>query len=340
MTNLIACNRDEIAAVLAPWVDRPFRLAQIAEWILSRHARSFDEMTDLPLELRNSLDQRFSIQEPRVVDVHSSGDGCRKYLLELDDRATVECVAMPGRGKLSLCLSSQTGCALGCTFCVTGALGAGRNLSAEEIVGQYRMMLRHSEVGPERVNLVFMGMGEPLLNTAHLERALRVFYERVSPRRITISTAGLVPGIRWFAGLDQPPKLALSLNAPDQERRAAIMPVARRYPLDQLMAELRALPLARGRRITFEYVLIRGFNDQAADALAVASLLRGIPAKVNLIPLNPDATHIPAFQPPDPEVVDIFGQTLRSAHFAVTVRNSRGQDVAGACGQLRARVVG
>jgi len=173
-------------------------------------------------------------------------------------------------GKLTMCLSSQAGCAVGCTFCVTGAFGAGRNLTPDEIVGQYRVMLRQLEGDFDRVNIVFMGMGEPLLNTGHLGPALETLYERVSPKRITVSTSGILSGIKWLAGLDRRPNLAVSLNAPDQERRQHLMPIARRYPLAELMTELRVFPLERGRRITFEYVLIRDLNDQVADAEALA----------------------------------------------------------------------
>jgi 23S rRNA (adenine2503-C2)-methyltransferase len=182
-----------------------------------------------------------------------------------------------------------------------------------------------------------MGMGEPLLNTDNLGPALAVLSERVSPKRITVSTAGILPGISWLAGLERRPKLAVSLNAPDQHRRQRIMPIARRYPVDELMAALRDFPLERGRRITFEYVLIDGFNDAAEDAEATASLIRGIPAKVNVIPLNEDRQHFPNLRRPPAEVVDRFAAGLRDAGLTVTVRWSKGEDVAAACGQLRSR---
>lgn len=239
--------------------------------------------------------------------------------------------------KATFCLSSQAGCAVGCTFCVTGALGAGRNLRADEMVGQHRVMLRALDPDTERVNLVFMGMGEPLLNATNLGQALDVLSERVSLKRITVSTAGVIPGIRWLAGLSRRPKLAVSLNAPDQHRRVQIMPIAGRYPLAELMAELRTFPLKRGRRITFEYVLIKDFNDSESDALATAKLIRGIPAKVNVIPLNEDAEHFPDLKRPEDDVVNRFAVQLRDAGLTVTVRWSRGEDVAAACGQLRGR---
>jgi 23S rRNA (adenine2503-C2)-methyltransferase len=220
---------------------------------------------------------------------------------------------------------------------VTGALGAGRNLGADEIVGQYRVMQRGLAPDVERVNLVFMGMGEPLLNTGHLGRALEVLSERVSLKRITVSTAGIIPGIRWLAELDRRPKLAVSLNAPDQQRREIIMPIAKRYPLDELFNVLRAFPLERGRRMTFEYVVIAGFNDAPADARRVRRLIRGIPAKINVIPLNEDPDHFPDLKRPTEERVDAFAAALRDSGVTVTVRWSRGSDVAAACGQLRGR---
>jgi 23S rRNA (adenine2503-C2)-methyltransferase len=335
--SLIGKTSSEIVELISPHVDRAYRGQQVARWVLDRNAASFGEMTDLPKATREDLTRRFSLDEPRVLDSIASSDGSRKYLFGLSDGVTVEGVAMSEGAKATFCLSSQAGCAVGCTFCVTGALGAGRNLRADEMVGQYRVMLRALDPEIERVNLVFMGMGEPLLNASNLGQALAVLSERVSLKRITVSTAGIIPGIRWLAGLSRRPKLAISLNAPDQLRRVQIMPIARRYPLAELMAELRAFPLQRGRRITFEYVLIRDFNDSESDALAAAKLIRGIPAKINVIPLNEDADHFPDLKRPDNDVVNRFAIRLRDAGLTVTVRWSRGEDVAAACGQLRGR---
>jgi 23S rRNA (adenine2503-C2)-methyltransferase len=336
--NLIGTPRSEIQRLLAPYIDRPFRADQVASWILQRHVGSFAEMTDLSLSLRALLAERFTLQDPQVTRVLESRDGARKYLLKLADGILVEGVAMPEESKVTLCLSTQAGCALGCTFCVTGVLGPGRNLTPDEIVGQYRAMI--ADLGNvDRVNIVMMGMGEPLLNTANLGIALDVLYERISPKRITISTAGIIPGIRWLADRPRPPKLAVSLNAPDQERRAQIMPIARRFPLPELIDELRRFPLDGGRRITFEYVLISGFNDDLEDARALARLLAGIPSKVNLIPLNPDAQRTPGMQSPDEQVIDAFAGAVRDAGLVVTVRRSRGRDIQGACGQLRGSAV-
>jgi 23S rRNA (adenine2503-C2)-methyltransferase len=335
MTNLLGLTCVEIADLLALEGEPSYRGRQVANWVHHRDAVSFSQMSNVPKQLRSTLENEYSLSEPKVLEVCESRDGSKKYLFQLDDGATVEGVVMPEGSKATVCLSCQTGCAVGCTFCVTGALGSGRNLTPAEIVGQFRSMRRGLDV--ERLNLVFMGMGEPLLTTRNLGRALSVLYERVSPKRITVSTAGIVPGIKWLGSLARPPKLAVSLNAPDQERRELIMPISRKYPLDQVMEAIRAFPLKRGRRVTFEYVLIRDFNDTVGDARAVARLLTGIPAKVNVIPLNEDPEHFPALYQPCTETVDAFGRALRDLGLVVTVRWSKGADVAAACGQLKGR---
>jgi 23S rRNA (adenine2503-C2)-methyltransferase len=335
--NLAGRTSAEICGELEPHVDRDYRARQVARWVIDRNASTFAEMTDLPVTMRESLARRFVIAEPEVIEVAASADESIKYLFSLADGATVEGVSMREGPKATFCLSSQAGCAVGCTFCVTGALGPGRNLRPDEIVGQYRIMLRQLDHEVERVNLVFMGMGEPLLNTNHLGAALEVLSEKVSLKRITVSTAGILPGIRWLGRLPRRPKLAVSLNAPDQERRRHIMPIARRYSLDDLFAELRRFPLEKGRRITFEYVLISDFNDAAADAQATARLIGAIPSKINVIPLNEDLEHFPHLRRPAMETVDGFARVLRDAGLTVTVRWSRGADVAAACGQLRGR---
>lgn len=336
-TNLVGRRSREIAELIAPHVDRDFRGRQVAQWVIDRNVSNFSDMSNVPVALRQSLEQRFSIEEPEILDVVSSSDGSTKYLFGLSDGVGVEGVAMLDGTKATFCLSSQAGCAVGCTFCVTGIVGAGRNLLPEEIVGQYRLMRRQLDPAVERVNIVFMGMGEPLLNTGNLGFALEVLSERVSLKRITVSTAGILPGIHWLAALNKRPKLAVSLNAPDQDRRARIMPIARKYPLADLMTSLREFPLERGRRITFEYVLIDGFNDAIEDARATARLVRRIPAKVNVIPLNEDRKHFPELRRPEADVVDQFAVALRDAGLTVTVRWSKGEDVAAACGQLRGR---
>ena len=335
--NLVGRTPGEIASLVEEYVDRSYRARQVAQWVVDRNASGFTEMTNLTKELRAELGRHFRIVDPQILEESASGDGSVKWLFELSDGVTIEGVSMPENGKLTMCLSTQAGCAVGCTFCVTGALGAGRNLRPDEIVGQYRVMLRQLDEPVDRVNIVFMGMGEPLLNTGHLGPALETLYERVSPKRITVSTSGVLPGIKWLAGLPRRPNLAVSLNAPDQERRQLLMPIARRYPLPQLITELKAFPLEHGRRITLEYVLIRDLNDAVADAETLARLIRGIPCKINVIPLNEDPEHFPQHRRPDDETINRFAVTLRDANLTVTVRWSKGLDVDAACGQLKGR---
>ena len=314
----------------------PFRARQVYDALHLRGARSFAEMTELARPLRETLDGEFRIGLPEVAERHDSADGTRKYLLRLADGATIETVDIPDRGRHTLCLSSQAGCALACKFCVTGFWGAGRSLTAGEIVGQVHTVRFDQPPLPPSLNLVFMGMGEPLLNLEGVRGALEILTELVSPRRITISTAGVIPGIAAMAAWARRPNLAVSLHAPDDERRTAIMPINKTYPLADLMAALRAYPLEPRRRITFEYILLRDFNDALADADALARLLRGIPAKVNLIPANPDPVLGDAMVPPAPAVTARFQQRLLERDLTATVRRRRGDDVSAACGQLRA----
>jgi 23S rRNA (adenine2503-C2)-methyltransferase len=333
---LLGLTRAELAATLAPHVDRPYRAAQVYDALHRRGATHWEQMTELGRGLRAALARRFTLGMPRLVERHDSADGTRKYLLGLDDGATIETVDIPDRGRHTLCLSSQAGCALACRFCVTGYWGAGRNLSAAEIVGQVQAIAADEPPLGESLNLVFMGMGEPLHNLEQLRTAMEILSGRVSWRRITVSTAGVVPGIAALAGWKRRPNLAVSLHAPDDERRGALMPINRTYPLALLLEALRAYPLERGRRLTFEYILIRDFNDRQADADALVRLLRPLRAKVNLIPVNPDPVLGDAMVPPAEETVLAFQRRLLDRGLTTTVRRRRGDDVAAACGQLRA----
>jgi 23S rRNA (adenine2503-C2)-methyltransferase len=335
--NLVGASRAEVAAVLAGLDARPYRVEQVYAWLTRRFAGAFEEMSNLPRALRAALAQRAFVRDPEVVGVRRAGDGTAKLALAYADGAVVEAVVMPMEGHTTLCLSTQTGCAVGCVFCVTGVLGPGRNLTGAEIFGQYRALVRSERLTGQSLNVVFMGMGEPLLNIRGVVDALALLYETVSPRRITVSTSGIVPGLARLAELARRPKLAISLNATTQEERAALMPVAARWPLHELIAALRRFPLERGRRITVEYVLIAGANDTPEDARRLPALLRGIPVKVNLIPLNPDAEFLRGMAPPSEERIDEFAAILAAARLNVTVRRSKGSTVAAACGQLRGR---
>ncbi len=334
--DLLGLSRERLAEALAPVVDRPFRARQIYRALYERAARDFAEMTDLPRDLRLRLAERFRVGLPEITSRHLSADGTCKYLFRLADGATIEAVDIPDRGRRTFCISSQAGCALACTFCVTGYWGGGRNLTAGEIVGQVLAIRADRGLAMEGLNVVFMGMGEPLLNLENVRAALDLLTEWISPHRITVSTVGILPGLEEMARWEKRPNLAISLHAPDEDRRGRIMPVNRTYPLAELMAALRRYPLEKGRKLTFEYILIRGFNDGVEDADRLARLLSGLRAKVNLIPINPDPVLGEDMVPPDDGRIEAFKERLRRRGWIATVRRRRGDDVSAACGQLRA----
>jgi 23S rRNA (adenine2503-C2)-methyltransferase len=337
--NLVGMSRAELARALAGTDPRPFRTDQVYQWLNRRLAAGFDEMTNLPKALREALAGSFQVADPEVMEELRDPDGTSKLALSLGDGAVVEAVLMAMEGHTTICLSVQTGCAVGCKFCVTGALGPGRNLTAAEIHGQYRALVRRGGLGGTPLNVVFMGMGEPLLNMTGLSGALEVMTETVSPKRITVSTSGILPGLEELARLPRRPNLAVSLNATTQQQRQRLMPGAARWPLDELMAALRRYPLERGRRITIEYVLVAEVNDSMGDALRLAKLLRGLPCKVNLIPLNEDPDHLPGLSAPTSDAINAFAERLAAVHLNVTVRWSKGRDIGAACGQLKGRLV-
>lgn len=334
--NLLGATRERLAEMLAPHIDRRFRVEQIYRAIHQRGVTDLAEITELSKGLRAALADDFEIEAPVLERHHRSQDGTVKYLLRLADGATIETVDIPDGDRRTLCVSSQAGCALACRFCVTGYWGGGRDLTPGEIVGQVLLARREQPVEEGGLNLVFMGMGEPLLNLGALRDALEILMEEISWRRITVSTAGIIPGIEAMAGWDRRPQLAISLHAPDDERRDHIMPINRKYPLAELFAALAHYPLAAKQRITFEYILIRDFNDAPRDADALAGRLGNLRAKVNLIPLNPDPVLGEAMQPPSAARVEAFQKRLEAHGVLATVRRQRGDDVSAACGQLRA----
>lgn len=341
--NLLDFSSDELQEALRPWVDRPFRAKQIYRALHHRRVTGLQEITELPLPLREKLEGSFRVALPRVVESRRSADGTVKVLFELEDGASIEAVDIPDGRRRTFCISSQAGCALACKFCVTGYWGAGRDLTPGEIVGQvYALLGREDprEISTEEdlpgINIVFMGMGEPLLNPKAVRTSVELLAETIAPRRMTLSTVGILPALEEMISWPVRPNLAISLHAPDDERRTRIMPVNGRYPLAELMALLRRFPLSKGRRITFEYILIRDFNDQPEAARALARLVRGLPSKVNLIPINPDPVLGEQMQPPDGPTVLAFQQELKGQGVFTTIRKQRGDEVSGACGQLRA----
>ena len=314
----------------------PFRGRQIYRALYARGAASFEEMTDLPKGLRQKLAMEHEIRRPHAASKHVSKDGTVKHLVELEDRRNVECVYIPEPARHTFCLSTQVGCPLKCSFCFSGTIRFERNLTAGEILGQFLLARNALAEPPARSNIVFMGMGEPLLNSEAVLKALRILTDdgafSVSPRRITVSTAGMVDELARFAEKAPPVGLAISLHATTNEVRDRVMPINRKHPLEDLLAAARALPIPKRRRITFEYVLLGGENDRPEDAKRLALHLRGIRAKVNLISYNPwpGAPHGRS----SPDATSRFLEILTDSGLTASVRRSRGDDVLAACGQL------
>jgi 23S rRNA (adenine2503-C2)-methyltransferase len=337
-TNLYDLAPQRLKQALGEIVAPPFRVKQIEEWMHVRGVDSFEAMTNLPKDLRARLAERFTIHFPHVIErTEPAPDGSRKYLFVLDDGSRIESVYMPMGERTSICLSSQAGCAVGCTFCVTGFFGAGRNLTPAEMLGQFFVIQHEQNVPVERMNVVFMGMGEPLLNYEQLITTLEGLYSSLAPRRVTVSTSGIIPAIEELARLSRRPNLAVSINAPDRKRREEIMPITKKYPLEELIASLRRFPHEKGREITIEYVLLAGYNDAPQDAIALAKLIRGLHAKVNAIPFNEDPNLPSWMKRPADAGIELFVETLVRNGVWVTVRRSKGRDIAAACGQLRGK---
>ncbi len=335
-TDLKNLTPDALREFLSGLGKEDFRARQILRWIYQRGVTSFDEMTDLSKDFRRELSERAWISSMQPELTEASGDGTRKYLFRLEDGQTVESVRIPMESeRATLCISSQVGCALGCSFCLTGTFGLMRNLEPAEIVNQVCAAMREGPIN----NIVFMGMGEPLHNLENVIAALEILYARdgfdYGPRRVTLSTAGLVPEMREL-GRRIRVNLAVSLNATSDAVRNQLMPVNRRFPLAELMAACREFPLAPRQRITFEYIMIGGVNDSIADARRLVKLLHGIRAKVNLIPFNEHEGS--ALRGPAPEAMTAFQTYLLDRDMVAIRRASKGQDISAACGQLKGRL--
>ncbi len=309
---------------------------QLFRWIYRRGVTDFERMTDLSRTLRTLLDGKCTVSTPRVVSDEHSVDGTRKFVRALADQRRIESVFIPDTPSMTFCISTQVGCAMSCGFCLTGKMGLVRNLSAGEIAGQVRVLAAATGLLDLPFNIVLMGMGEPLHNYDATMKALRILHCEhglaVSPRRVTLSTVGIVPGLERLAREPLMPNLAISLHATTDEQRTALVPPNAKYPLAAILDACRRFPLKKRSRITFEYVLLAGVNDTPEDARRLVKLLAGIKAKVNLIPLNP-APGIPYERPSD-ERVNRFAQTLADRFVTVSVRKSRGRDIRAACGQL------
>ena len=332
-----------VARLVGALGEKPYRARQLYRWLHHRGAASLDEMTDVPRALREGLARAATLTTLERASEQRSSDGTIKWTWRTADGKLVESVYMPEEDRRTLCVSSQVGCAVGCTFCLTGTMGLARNLAAGEMVDQvHRANRRIVELGLAEgprplTNLVFMGMGEPLANYRNLKLALDLLLSEDGPnfshRHVTVSTSGLVPAMRRL-GEETPVKLAVSLNATTDAVRDAIMPINRRWPLAEVMRACREFPARNGRRITFEYVLLAGVNDSLEDAARLAALVAGVPAKVNLIPYNANPG-LPYASPP-PERVVAFQEALAARNLTVVVRKNRGRDISAACGQLAA----
>jgi 23S rRNA (adenine2503-C2)-methyltransferase len=313
-----------------------FRARQMFRWIYRHGVTRFDEMSDLPQRLRGGFANELTITTPSVMARERSVDGTEKFLLRLSDGKHIESVFIPDTPAMTFCISTQVGCAMACQFCLTGKMGLVRNLSAGEIVGQVRVLADALAMRDRRFNIVLMGMGEPLHNYDETMKALRILADEhglsVSPRRVTLSTVGLLPALERLATEPLMPNLAISLHATTDAIRGELVPLNRKYGVADIIDACKRFPLKRRNRITFEYVLLQGVNDAPEDARRLAKLLSGVKSKVNLIPLNA-APGIP-FERPSDEAIDSFAQILADHHLTVSVRKSRGRDIRAACGQL------
>jgi 23S rRNA (adenine2503-C2)-methyltransferase len=337
--NLIGLNEACLVSLALEMRLPAYRGRQIYHSIYARKIFDFSQMTDLPVSLQRELAGKYCMELPSLHSERRSADGTIKMLLSLQDGEKIECVYIPERSRGTLCISSQVGCAVGCTFCATATLGLRRNLMAGEIVSQLLFVSAAEILRPPALNIVMMGMGEPLHNFEAVLQALQLLCDpagmAISQRRITLSTSGVVSGLRRLAGQPLIPNLAISLNAANDRTRSEIMPINRRWNIEALLDACRQFPADSRRRITFEYVLLRGVNDSPEDASQLARLLRGMAAKVNLIAwnANPDL----GFESPGTESVARFKGILEAAGISAFLRKPRGLDIYAACGQLALR---
>jgi len=334
--DLADLERPALEAALEARGHPRFHAGQIFRWIYGRGVVDPSAMTDLSRELRAMLAEACTISTPAIMQREKSIDGTEKFLLRLADGRLVESVFIPDTPSMTFCISTQVGCAMACAFCLTGKMGLVRNLSTAEIVGQVRVLADALHLRDARFNIVLMGMGEPLHNYDETMKALRILADEqgfaMSPRRITLSTVGILPALEKLAREPVMPNLAISLHAPTDVQRGPLVPINRKYGVADIVEACKRFPLKRRSRITFEYVMLSGVNDRAEDARRLAKLLAGLKSKVNLIPLNA-AAGIP-FERPSDETVDRFAETLAEHGLTVSVRKSRGRDIRAACGQL------
>lgn len=334
--NILELSKERIISWLKAHRIEPYRADQILKWIYLHQTDRFDQMTDIAKNIRPLLEDHFAVRRLEIETVEKSKDGSRKYLFKLEDGKYIESVLMPERDHYTLCVSSQVGCAMDCRFCLTASCGLQRNLSKAEIISQARDVKNELQASIPLSNLVFMGMGEPLANYENLVAALEVITDSgfglgFASRRVTVSTAGLVSRLADL-GRDTRVNLAISLNATDNVTRNHLMPINRKFAIEKLLKACQQFPLPGGRRITFEYVLLKDVNDSVEDAHRLAKLLRPIKSKINLIPFNPHTGC--QYQRPSEDCILRFQDILIDKNYTVMIRRSKGQDISAACGQL------
>ena len=338
-TDLKSLNVSELREWIVSLGKEKYRTTQVLRWLYSEGVESIDEMTNLSKRFREDLGLSSFISKLHPLRIEEARDGTKKFLFRLDDGNRIESVLIPDKSRLTLCMSTQVGCAMGCRFCLTGKKGLKRNLTASEILNQILAARQTLSENASITNIVLMGMGEPLANYENTLKALTLMAYpdafKFSSRRITLSTVGLLPELERLAKEKITFQLAISLNASNDETRSRIMPINRRYPLIELLAVCRRFPLKPRTRITFEYVLMEGVNDSPQDAKELVKILRGIPSKVNLIPLN-EAPAIP-FKRPSEEKIRRFQEILMESGLTAIVRASKGSEISAACGQLEAK---
>ncbi|MDY6854850.1 MAG: 23S rRNA (adenine(2503)-C(2))-methyltransferase RlmN [Thermodesulfobacteriota bacterium] len=335
MLDIKDMSADELENLLLNLGENRYRAAQINKWVYRFAATSFDEMTNISKALKEKLSKQLYISLLSPIKYLKSKDGTRKYLFKLEDESLIESVIIPEISRLTLCISTQVGCKLGCKFCLTGNGGFIRNLKTAEIINQICSIKDSLPENENISNIVLMGMGEPLANYKNTLKALHIITDPVglqfSPRKVTLSTAGLVPGIIRL-GKDTKINLAVSLNATEDDTRDYLMPINRKYPLDTLLKACREYPLPTRKRITFEYILIKGINDSVDDSKRLVNILKGIRCKINLISFNEHPYC--EFKSPDNQTINAFQQVLIKSHYTSIIRASKGKDILAACGQL------
>jgi 23S rRNA (adenine2503-C2)-methyltransferase len=314
-----------------------FRATQLFEWVYRKRVTDLDQMTNISRELREKLAEQFVFPTARIHERHISVDGTRKYLFEVEGGDLVESVMIKQPNRMTLCVSSQVGCAMGCRFCRTGTMGLKRSLSTSEIIQQVRGVIEDAQnFGDSFSNIVFMGMGEPLHNFDGVTRAVKLLTDAhgfgMSPRKVTVSTVGLVPAIRKLAASDVSVSLAVSLNATTDEVRSQVMPINDRFPISELLAAVKDFPVGPRKKVTIEYVMLGGLNDTTEDMKRLAKMMRGLPVKINLIPYNDNAGL--GFDSPKKEWVHTWQRYLNTQGHQAFIRWSKGADIAAACGQL------